>query len=276
MNKGTKFILLSTLCFFVAKILIKLTPNVPVYEIVLFRAVFSFAVCSYFISKKDIPFFGTHHKDLFFRGFFGSIGLLAFFYALQTTPLATATTLINLHPIFTIVFAIWILKEKPALKQWAFFGLAFLGILLLKAGSIDLKPADFFIGSCAAVFAGLAYNFIRKLKGKEDPQTIILYLSLVAIPVLLPLSIWTWETPNAFEWCLILALCIATQCAQYFMTRAHQAAQASHIVHFSYLGVIAAVIAGWVLFDEPLTPTALTGISVIAFSVIMVNRFKHT
>jgi len=276
MSKGTKFILCSTLLFFIAKILIKLTPNIPVFEIVLFRATFSLIVCSYFIHKKRILYLGTYRKDLFFRGLFGTGGLLAFFYALQTIPLASATTLINLHPIFTIIFAIWIVNEKPRTPQWIFFGTAFAGILFLKWGSIDLQMKDFIIGTMSGIFAGLAYNFIRKLKGKEDPQTIILYLSLVAIPFLLPLSLWKWQTPNMEEWLLILGLCITTQCAQYFMTRAHQEAQAAHIVHYSYLGVIGAVIAGYIMFNEPLTPKSLIGIAIIAFSTIMVNKYKES
>lgn len=274
MATGTRYILLSTTFFFIAKLLVKSIPNIPAFEIVLARAVISFLICSYLVHQKKIPYFGTHRRDLILRGVFGSLGLLTFFYALQKLPLATATTLINLHPIFTIVFAVWLVKERPKPKQWLFFGLAFLGVGLLGEGTINLNLKDFLIGASSAMFAGLAYNFIRRLKGKEDPQTIILYLSLIAIPVFLPLTVWKWVTPSPIEWLVLIGLGVITQLAQYFLTKAHQNAQASHIVHYSYVGVIAAVIFGWVLFDETLTLMSLAAIGLITISIFMINRYK--
>lgn len=274
MAKGTKFILLSTSFFFIAKLLVKMIPTIPAFEIVLFRALISFAICSVVIARKKIPFFGQHKKDLVLRGVFGTMGLLTFFYALQVLPLATATTLINLHPIFTIVFAIFIVKEKPKPKQWIFFGLAFVGVVLLKIGSIDFQLRDFLIGGSSAMFAGIAYNFIRKLKGKEDPQTIIMYLSLVAIPVFLPLTLWKWVAPNMFQWSILIGIGLITQFAQYFLTRAHQTSQASHIVHYSYFGVVGAVFFGWLFFDEALSPVSLGAIGLITACIFLINRYK--
>ncbi|MEZ4818447.1 MAG: EamA family transporter [Bdellovibrionota bacterium] len=113
-----------------------------------------------------------------------------------------------------------------------------------------------------------------KLKGKEDPQTVILYLSLVAIPIFLPLSIWKWVTPNAYECLILVLLSLLTQLAQYFLTRAHQASQASHIVHYNYLGVIGAVIFGWLLFHEALSPLSLIAIGLITACIFLINYYK--
>lgn len=209
------------------------------------------------------------------RGLFGTAGLLCFFYALQHLPLATATTLINLHPIFTIIFAIFIVHEKPKPKQWIFFSLAFIGVVLLKGGSTSISLWDFMIGSASGLFAGIAYNVIRLLKSKEDPIVVILYLSLVALPVFLPLAIWKWTMPTWFDWSMLLGIGLITQVAQWFLTKAHQASQASHIVHYSYVSVVASVLFGWLWFDEPMSAMALSAIGLISVSIVMINRYKY-
>ncbi len=275
MQPGTRYILLSTTCFFIATLFVKYIPHIPAYEIVLVRAIISLILCSAIIAKQKVPFWGQHKRLLILRGLFGTAGLLSFFYALQNLPLATASTLINLYPIFTIIFAIFILNEKPKPKQWLFFATAFIGVTFLKGGSMSISFQDFFIGAMSGLFAGIAYNVIRLLKGKEAPITVILYLSLVAVPVFLPLAIWQWAPPTLFEWTMLLGIGVITQIAQWFLTKAHQAAQASHIVHYSYFSVVASVIVGWWWFDEPLTAIALLGIGLIMGSILMINRYKY-
>jgi len=275
MHKGTIYILLSTLLFFVAQLMVKTIPTIPAVEIVLFRALTSFILCSYFIHQRKLHYFGHHKRDLILRGVFGTLGLLTFFYSLQHLPLATASTLIQLNPIFVILFAIVLVGEKPNPKQWIYFFMAFLGIVLLRMGTLEINIKDFCIGASSAVFAGVAHNFIRRLKNKEDPQTIILYLALVAIPFFGPLTYFQWVPPTTYQWTILIGIGLITQLAQVYLTKAYIASQASHIVHFTYIGVILSVIFGWLLFDETVTTLTLASIALIIFCIFMIHKNKH-
>ena len=124
--------LLATFIFAVMNVLIKYLPNIPAIEIILFRSIVSLVISVTSLSLQKIPLFGKNKKVLLLRGLAGALALMMFFTTLQHIPLASAVTLMFLGPIFTAILGIWIVKEKVATLQWVFFGISFLGILLIK------------------------------------------------------------------------------------------------------------------------------------------------
>jgi drug/metabolite transporter (DMT)-like permease len=270
---STEYYLLSILLFFIGKLLIKYIPNIPSFEIIFFRALISLMICIYVIRKKNIPFIISNRMDLFFRGLFGTAGMLSFFYALQHLPLATATALINLSPIFMIIFATIFLNEKIKFQDWVLFCIAFLGILLLKGFDAKISSVNFIIGISAAVFSSAAYMFVRRLKGKENPNIIVFSLSFVAIPVFLPLTIMYWTTPTVGEWITILLIGIFIQTAQIYLTMALQTSKTtSALAHYTYLDVVISTIAGYFLFGEEATKLTVIGIGIIIGCVYLLRE----
>ncbi len=55
---------------------------------------------------------------LVMRGVFGFSAMFCFFYSISVLPLATASTFVKTAPIFTALFAGYILKEKAGPKVW--------------------------------------------------------------------------------------------------------------------------------------------------------------
>lgn len=270
---STEHFLLSILFFFIGKLLLKSIPGIPSFEIVLFRALISLVICTYIIRRNNVSFSGTNRKDLFLRGFFGTAGMLTFFYSLQHLPLATATGLINLYPIFTIFLATVFLKEKIKTQDWVLFCIAFLGVLLLKGFNTDISPLNFAIGIFSAFMSSIAYIFVRRLKDREDPNVVVFSLSFVAIPIFLPLSILFWVTPTKFEWMVMISIGIMVQIAQINLTKALQGSKTtSSIMHYSYLDVVISAIAGYVLFHEEVTKLTIIGITIIIGCVYLLRE----
>ena len=135
MNKAIGFILISVVSFSIVNVFVKLliTQGLPAHELVLFRSLVSIAFCIYIIKKRRIPFFGVNKKWLISRGLFGTTALLMFFLTLKDLPLAVATTVQYLSPIFTIIFAIYLNGQKIKPVQYLFFLVSFLGIFIMKA-----------------------------------------------------------------------------------------------------------------------------------------------
>jgi len=272
-RSSTQHFILSIIFFFFGKVLIKYIPDIPSFEIVFFRALISLVICTYIIRKNNLTFSGYNRKDLFFRGFFGTFGMLTFFYSLQKLPLATATALINLYPIFTIMLATIFLKEKTKGKDFVLFFIAFLGVLLLKGFDTKISPVYFSIGVLSAMLSSTAYIFVRKLKNREDPNIVVLSLSFVAIPIFLPLTIMFWVQPTMFEWLVIGSIGILVQIAQINLTKALQNSKStSSIMHYSYLDVVISAIAGFVLFHEEVTKMTLIGIGIIIGCVYLLRE----
>lgn len=279
MNKAIGFILISVVSFSIVNVFVKLLINqgFPAHELVLFRSLVSITFCIYIIKKRGIPFFGVNKKWLIARGLFGTTALLMFFLTLKDLPLAVATTVQYLSPIFTIIFAIYLNGQKIKPIQYLFFLISFLGIFIMKAddfffseGSISWLPLLLGLGS--AVLSGMAYNSIIKCKTTDAPITIVMYFPLIAIPIMSIWSLFDFVMPVGIQWLYILLLGCFTQVAQVSMTRALTSEKASVVTPYKYTGSIFAVSFGMIFFEEYLSWTVFLGI-IVVLSGILINTF---
>ena len=169
--------ILAGIFFALMNVSVKFIPHIPAIEIILFRSIFSLIFSYAFLRSQGVYVFGNNKKLLVIRGVVGSIGLITFFYTLQKIPLASAVTIQYLSPIFTTILGIFLVKERVRTIQFFYFGLAFIGVIVVQGFDprVDLLYAG--IGIISALFSGLAYNVIRKLKNTEHPLVIIFLFS---------------------------------------------------------------------------------------------------
>ena len=287
---GIVYIILSGICFLIVNFFVKtlgpgqsniLTDHLqlqeyPAHELVLARSVVSLAMSYVIIRRKKLPVFGNNKKWLLIRGLAGTIALTIFFYTMHYLPLAVALTVQYLAPIFTIIFAMILLKERIRWIQWPFIALAFGGTLLLvygnQSGNTDLAGIDPFwlgLGMISAVLSGVAYVAIMKLKPTDAPITIVMYFPMVAIPFMVVLCIWDFTMPTGIEWLFLLIIGVFTQLAQITMTRALHSGNAATIVPFQYLGAIYGFLVGYFIFLESLSNTLIVGMVLVLVGVIV-------
>jgi drug/metabolite transporter (DMT)-like permease len=266
--------LLATLFFSMVNVCVKFLPRIPAIEIVFFRAAVSFILSVGLLQYYRIPMLGNNRKYLFLRGFFGVFSLILYFYTLQEMPLASAVTIQYISPIFTSILAVYTLGEVMTKRQWVFLFVSFAGVLLIKG--IDARVPTFYLllGIASAAFTSLAYNSVRRLKDTEHPFVVVFYFPLVALPVTAIFTFMQWVQPQGNEWIVILLMGLFTQAAQYCMTRAVHAAELSSISYLNYLGIIYALLFGFVLFDETFEWLALLGM-VLVMSGILLNLYNR-
>ena len=288
MYRGILYLLAATFTFSLVNFCIKLLsdPNwiiphaqeYPVYELVFLRSVISLSICITIVKMKNLPLLGNNKKWLLIRGLFGSTGLFLFFMTLQQLPLAIATTVQYLSPVFTIVMAIFMLKEQVKPIQWLFFAISFFGVIFLgfdKSSSGNAEPIWLLVGVISAFFSGVAYNAIMKCRNTDAPITVVMYFPLVATPVTL---VWCiiegFVIPEGIEWVIILAIGILTQIAQVCMTRAFHAESASTVAPLKYIGAIYALVMGYFFFGETVGIYSGIGIVLIITGVLINTWFK--
>jgi drug/metabolite transporter (DMT)-like permease len=287
MNKGILYIILSGLSFLIVNFFVKvlgsgpeqeLFPGLqkfPAHELVLARSIVSFAISYYIIRKRKLPVLGYNRKWLFIRGIAGMIALTIFFYSIHHLPIAIASTIQYLAPVFTVIFAMLILKEKVAKLQWIFILLAFCGVGII--GLNNLIAADQHVtldytwlglGIVSAAFSGIAYTAIIKLKPTDTPINIVIYFPMLSLPIMTIWCLFDFTMPQGIEWLILLTIGIFTQIAQVLMTKALHEGSASLITPFQYLGAIYAAIMGLFIFDERLSWVVYLGIFLILFGVV--------
>ncbi|WP_435133047.1 DMT family transporter [Formosa sp. A9] len=162
-----------------------------------------------------------------------------FIASVKLLPMRTAVSIRYIAPIFATFFAVLWLKEKMKPRQWLFFLIAFIGVLILKGidrGS-DFLGLIYAIGS--SIFAGLA-------------------------------TLYFWIPPKGIDWLIFASLGVFGYAAQLYMTKAFQAAETNEVAPLKYAEVIFTMLIGLVWFNEIYTLYSLLGIFLIVIDSVYI------
>lgn len=275
-SAGVRYMLLSTLFFAFMNMCVKQLAHIPAYEVIFFRALISGVMCLVVLRRQGVNPLGNNKPVLILRGLAGVLALLTFFTTLQRIPLASAVTFQHLSPIFTAVLAVLFLKEKMHWKQWLYFSISFAGVFLIKGFDTRISGFYLFLGILSAVFSGLAYNAVRKLKDSDHPLVVVFYFPLICIPVVGPYTLFNWVMPQGWDWLVILCMGVFTQLGQTALTKAIQAEELSKITYLNYLGIVYALGLGFVFFGEVFTLAALCGMILVLGGVLLNIQFVRS
>lgn len=278
MNKVSRGVLLmigSVFCFAIVNALAKGMKHIPVHELVFFRSVVSFAFASYYVKKHHIYFWGNNKFWLIMRGLMGLIALLMFFSTIMHMPLASASTIQYLSPIFTVLLATQMNNQKVKHIQWLYFAIAFIGAALIKGFDSRISTYWMLVGVGSALFAGLAYNSIIKSKGTDHPMTIVLYNPMVAIPITGIWCLFDWQNPIGLEWLYLLIMGIFAHIAQFLMTKALHSDVASKVTPWNYFGAIFALFFGYFFFKEEIVLLSFVGMALVGVGLALNSRVQH-
>lgn len=261
--------LISVVGFALMNLTVKYLKGIPATELVLFRSLVSLVLSYIIIKRKKLNPLGNNRKLLMLRGVFGVIALTLFFYTLQYLPLGSAVTIQYLSPMFTAFFAIFLLKQPTRPLQWFYFLVAFAGVFLIRGFDPNITPLLLLAGLGSAVFAGLAYNVIARLKDSDHPIVVVFYFPLIATPAMLVFSFFYWETPQGWQWPLLLLMGVLTQIAQLYMTKAYQVSAVNQVAGLKYLGLLFALGFDFFLFGITYPPMAMLGIGFVLSGVLL-------
>lgn len=281
---GMRYMVLSAFGFSVMAVCVKFASieGIPVLEIVAARALISLLLSYADIHRKRIPVFGQRKDLLFMRGLVGSVTLVCVYYSITHLPLAEATVLQYLYPIFTALLALFFLKEHIHWSLIVSIVLSFIGLLLVVRPTFlfgelaqDLSYFAVLVGILGAIGSSIAYVLVRKLNQTEDSSVIIFYFPLIALPFSLILLGNDFVMPSAYTCGLLVLVGIFTQVGQIGLTKAMQTEAAGRATAFSYLQVVFATLFGWFFFQEIPDMWFVAGALFILIGVLVNLMTKH-
>lgn len=255
------------------------------FEIVFFRNIVSFALLGstmLLIKPKSI---GGKPFLLVMRGIFGFSAMFCFFYSISVLPLATASTFVKTAPIFTAIFAGYLLKEKTGLKVWAAILIGFAGVLLVLQPAQSISGAGAVAGLCGGVIAAMAYTSVRNLAQYYDARTIVLSFStagLVGSTIYFIYRIFlgderyttTQFVPTGEDIFYVVMVGVLASVAQWLMSVAYKYGRASVVSTVSYVGLIFSTVFGFMAGDGWPGMISTFGIILVGLSGIMVGFSK--
>ncbi len=275
-TRGLFYMLLASFFFALMTVCVKKLANIPVLEAIFFRAVIASALCLWGLRGTKVAPLGNNRRLLLFRGVAGALSLIQGYYLIQEIPLAAATTLTHLSPIFTTLIAIWFVREKVLPVQLACFALSFFGVVMIQGFDYRISAWHLLVGVSASFCMGLAYNSVRKLGAEEHPLVIMLYFPLVCLPICAVYSLLYWVQPQGWEWLYLLLMGITSQLGQYFMTMSYSIAKVSRVAIVNYTEVLFAIVLGFTLFGENFNLLTYAGMALVAAGVVLNMRLRPT
>lgn len=275
LNRATRYILIATLLFTALNICVKYLPHIPTAQLVFFRGLVTFVLSGGYAYIKGIPLLGKNRRVLLLRGFFGTVSLFALFYCLQNMPLAMASVLANLAPLFTVWIAHTILKERAQWLHGVLLVVAFIGVLLVKGWDTNVSWDLAGIGVVGAVAAACAYTCVRLLRTTDHPLIVVFYFPFISMPLMLVPMLIQWVSPTAKDWLMILLIGVLTQVAQYCMTLSYQLETAAKIMVFNYAGVVWSIVFGAVLFQEIFAAPQFLGVGLIFCAIVAASLYER-
>ncbi|WP_295893043.1 DMT family transporter [uncultured Vibrio sp.] len=274
---GLRYMLISALAFSLMSSCVKLVSHhgIPVFEIVAARALISLFISYVDVKRKRISIWGENKKLLFARGAVGSLALICVYYAVATLPLAEATILQYLHPVFTALLALVFLKERIQSSTIVCIVFCLTGLLMIVSpGSLLGSGTELPLISVTAALLGamgsaIAYVIVKKLSSTEDSSVIIFYFPLIALPLSLILLGDGFVVPNLEAFVLLIFVGIFTQIGQVGLTKAMKAEVASKATAYSYIQVVFSILLGWIVFSELPSAWTLIGGSMIILGALI-------
>ena len=267
---GAIYMILSVLFFSFMDILIKVTDEYDVGQIMFFRALFGLIPIFFLIPKNRIKnFYKTKNIKLhFFRSFFGAIAMAAIFIGLRNLQLAEVTALAFSGPLWVVLFSMFFLSEKIRLKRWIAVGLGFIGVIIISKPGFDnlnfyyIYPIIFCIG-----FAGVSI-LIRKLTlAGESVWLIAFYFSLVSgLGGLLTIPFGVWKMPSTYDFILLILIGLLGGIANLLLTQSYKLAEVTLTTPLKYLSLVIAIIFGFYFFEEIPSIHTLSGAALIVVS----------
>ena len=224
------------------------------------------------------------HELLFaLCGFALAVHFVTWMASLCYVSVATATLIISTTPLWTTLYDLIVLKNKPSTKFWAGFGLAAAGTWLIVMGSGAASTPGHqsdpgHIGEILAAVGGVAFAFylvaIRAVTDKYATLTMITRTySWAAIFLWIAALIVGEAIPgyNMQSWAGILAMALISQSFGHTGLNISLKSFAPRVVALSTLlePVIAGIMAS-ILFGEILSTQMIIGAAVLLFALALV------
>ena len=274
MRKAIIFMCISAMAFALLNIFVKHLEDFNVYQIVFFRSIGTLFFTIPLILKLKLNLLGNKRKLLIARGLIGFVAMTLFFMSLKYLTTGTAVSIRYISPIFAAFFALFILKEKIKSIQWLYFGIAFIGVFILKGFDGEILNIGLLYIIVSAIFTGLVFIIIRKIGSKDHPLIIVTYFMVISTLLSSLFTYYYWTNPNGIEWLILLSLGVFGYFGQYYMTKALQESEINRIAPLKYIEVIFTMLIGLIWLDETYTLLSVLGIILILIGLTLNTAIK--
>jgi drug/metabolite transporter (DMT)-like permease len=172
-------------------------------------------------------------------------------------------------PAWTIVLAVWILRERLTTSRVGVVVLGLIGVLvILRPGIASFNPAVLLVLTAAFGYA-ITMITTKQLTATETTFGIIFWMMAIQLPISLAGSdLASFARLAPIDILPVLGVGIAGTSSHYCLTNAFRSGDATVVVPIDFMRVPLIALVGWALYNEKPDIFVLLGTLIIAGSVI--------
>ncbi|MCP1469970.1 drug/metabolite transporter (DMT)-like permease [Sphingobium sp. OAS761] len=201
--------------------------------------------------------------------------LAAWHLGILDTKIANATLFANMSALLLPLWALLVLRQRPARPQAAALVLAALGAAALMGGSYELSAA-YLHGDLLCLLAGTFYTayllIVQGARRRLESWSVLAVSSMAGAPALLLCAWALGETVMPGDWTPVVALALSSQLVGQGLLTYAMGYFSPLVLGLSLLLQPAmGALLGWLLFGEWLTATDLAGTIAVAVALVLVR-----
>lgn len=251
-----------------------LRDSIPVFQIVFIRSIINVSFILMYAKAAHIDLRGKNKPLLVVRSIIGFAAYTCFVTAISKTSLADAMILFHTSPVFVVIYASIMLKDKFSLPLFISVFFSLLGAALVIKPSFDFFNTGGIYGLIAPMLASFVFVSIRKLGTYNASTTIIFYFSAFSTVLSLPFAIRDFVLPSTVTWVYLILMGIFSTLGQFGMTRGYKFLEAQKGSLISVFQIVVAAALSYLILDEYMDVYSILGGILVFFSSVGVLLFK--
>ena len=247
-----------------------LSGNINFYQIAFFRFTFSALLLVPFLLYNGVTHMKTSNIWIhILRGTLLFLGMVSWVKGLSFVHLTTTTVIGFSIPLFILILAVIILKEKVIWQRWLVTILGLIGVFVaLKVYKEDFNPQTLILVFAALMFA-LLDIVNKKFVSQESMLNMLFYSAIVTAMLALPMTFIAWQNLTIDEIFLLVLLGAGANLLLYCLLKAFNLVDASAIAPYRYVELPISAFIGYVFFNEIVGTSTYIG----AFIIIPATLF---
>ena len=196
------------------------------------------------LTKTKRPFLQTA------RPAFLVCSISTLFVGLTYLPIAEATAIGFMAPLFITALSVPILKEKVGIHRWAAVGVGLLGVLIIVRPGGDLWHWASIMPVLGALFFAVFQIVTRLLSATEETYTTLFYTGAGGLGWSSLIVPFFWTPPSFVHWGIFVGTGIMGAAAHLCMISAFNRAEASLLAPYNYSKLIWVAVLGYLVFGD--------------------------
>ena len=199
------------------------------------------------------------------------------FLGLTYLPIAEATAIGFVAPLFITALSVPILREKVGIHRWSAVIIGFLGVIIIVRPGTEFWHIASIMPLLGAFFFALFQILTRLLSTTENTYTTLFYTGLGGLGWSSLMVPFVWSPMLKIHFFVFFSIGIMGAIAHLCMISAFDRAEASFLAPYNYTKLLWVAVLGYIIFgDKPSLEMWLGAFVIVSAGFYVFSREKKT